>query len=280
MTADQRSVGVEGRGRARRWRSLALVLAALAVAGPAWGWGRLGHRVAGRIAEDRLTSAARKAVRDLLEPGESLADVSTWADEYRRDHTETGPWHYVNVPITEPAYHPRFEAKEGGVVSRIDHFRKILADPSAPRDRRQQALKFLVHFLQDMHQPVHVGHRGDRGGNDLQVQFFGQGSNLHRVWDSGILEKAGLTEEKWVALLEGRISPDQVEAWSRGTPEDWANESLALARRAYRDPVKDVELKAGAKLGQPYQDASLPGAEVRLAQAGVRLAAILNATFP
>ncbi len=113
-------------------------LAVATMVGPAWGWGRLGHRVAGKIAEDRLTPTARAAVRDLLEPGESLADVSTWADEVRRDHPESGPWHYINVPITEPKYDRKFEPKEGCVVVKVEDFRKILADPTAPEARTSE----------------------------------------------------------------------------------------------------------------------------------------------
>ncbi len=151
---------------------LASLLATTVMVGPAWGWGRIGHRVAGKITETRLTPTAKAAVDALLTPGESIADVSTWADEVRRDRRESGPWHYINIPITEPRYDARFVPKEGCVVTKIDDFRKILADTKAPRIERQEALKFLIHFVQDMHQPVHVGHRDDRGGNDLQVQFF------------------------------------------------------------------------------------------------------------
>ena len=264
----------------------ALVL--LSVWGPAsaWAWGKLGHRVAGRIAEDRLTPNAKKAVRDLLDPDQTLADVSTWADEVRRDRPESATWHYVNVPITEPKYHPKHEDPKGGVVSKILEFEKIVGDTAAPQLERQVALKYLVHFVQDMHQPVHVGHRGDRGGNDLQVQFFGQGSNLHRVWDSNLLEhaKQDKTDADYEAdrfkNLEARITPELAAKWSQGTVEDWANESLELARGAYLVPMTTVELRKGAKLGQLYYETNLPVAEVRVEQAGVRLATVLNAIFP
>jgi len=268
-------------GEKRAWRiATASALAALMMAAPAWGWGRLGHRLAGRIAEDRLTPAALKAVREILAPGESLADVSTWADDYRRDHRETGPWHYVNVPITEAKYDVKFAAQEGGVVGKVEDFRKILADPNLPRDERAKALKFLVHLVQDMHQPVHVGHRDDRGGNDLQVQFFGQGSNLHRVWDSGLLEQPKRAEGEWVRRLEGQITPELAAGWSKEAPADWANESLEAAKGAYQTPGSDVPLRSGARLGQPYLEANLPVAERRVMQAGVRLAYVLNALFP
>jgi len=279
MLADVRiSCGID-ESRPRRILGVA-ALAALWIAAPAWGWGRLGHRVAGRIAEDRLTPAALKAVRAILEPGESLADVSSWADDYRRDHRETATWHYVNVPITESRYDPRFAAKEGGVVGKVEDFRKILADPGLPRDERAKALKFLAHFVQDMHQPVHVGHRDDKGGNDLQVQFFGEGSNLHRVWDSGLLERPDRPEAEWVRRLEGRITPELAAAWSREAPADWADESLEAAKVAYRTPGSVAPLKAGARLDQAYLDANLPTAERRVTQAGVRLAYLLNAIFP
>src|SRR6185312_3713186 len=127
---------------------------------------------------------------------------------------------------TEPKYDAKFVPKGGCVVTKIEDFRKILADPKAPRPERQKALKFLVHFVQDMHQPVHVGHRDDRGGNDLQVQFFDQGSNLHRVWDSGLIERGNRSEKDWGEALSKRITPEQAESWSKGTPADWATESL------------------------------------------------------
>ncbi len=267
--------------RAKAFRVLAWAsLVAVLTTGTAWAWGRIGHRVAGKIAEGRLTPAAKAAVASLLEPGESLADVSTWADEVRRDFPESGPWHYINIPITEPKYDPKFIPEEGCVITKIDDFRKILADPAAPRIERQKALKFLVHFVQDMHQPVHVGHRADRGGNDLQVQFFDRGSNLHRVWDSGMIEHDMKTEAEWVDLISKQITPELSQSWCRGGPPEWADESLALARLAYRNPADQAELKKGAKLGQAYQDAYLPLAERRLAMAGVRLAWILNTAFP
>ncbi len=130
-----------------------------------------------------------------------------------------------------------------------------------------------------MHQFVHVGHRGDRGGNDLQVQFFDKGSNLHSVWDSGLIEHANRTEAEWVDLLSKTITPELADSWSKGGPPDWANESLAIAKIAYLEQPTNTELKKGAKLGQPYQDANLPLAERRIIQAGVRLAWILNTIF-
>lgn len=247
--------------------------------GTAWAWGRMGHRAAGRLAEARLSPTARDAVRDLLEPGESLADASTWADEHRRDFPESGPWHYVNVPITEPRYDARFCPATGCVVSRIAEYRRVLADRGAPRADRQKALRFLVHFVQDLHQPLHVGDRGDRGGNDLQVQFFGRGSNLHRVWDTGLLDRGHESEAALFRHLEAATTPELAERWARGTVEEWATESLASARRAYRLPGTNSELEPGTKLGREYEEIHLPVARQRLNQSAIRLAAMLNDIF-
>ena len=184
--------------------------------------------------------------------------MSSWADEVRKDRRESSSWHYVNVPIDQEKYDRKFEDAKGGVVSKIGDFQRIVADRSAPRIERQEALKFLAHFVEDMHQPVHVGHRGDRGGNDLQVQFFGKGSNLHSVWDSGLIEHAHRPDAEYIQALNGRITPELAAQWSRGTVEDWANESLAAAKGAYTHPGAPGQLKSGVKLGDPYYEANLP----------------------
>jgi hypothetical protein len=247
---------------------------------PAHAWGRLGHRISARIAEPRLSPSALRAVRDLLEPGETLADAASWADENRRDVPGSGPWHYINVPISEPRFDARFCNDAGCVLSKLDEYRRILADRSASRDQRRLALRLVVHFVQDIHQPLHVGDRDDRGGNDLQLQFFGKGSNLHRIWDSGLLERQDRRESDWVNTLNAAITPAAAERWARITsPEDWADESLAVARRAYCFPGSDDQLRPGARIGRAYEHANLPIVRERLEQSGVRLAALLNAIF-
>ena len=243
-------------------------------------WGRLGHRSAAKLTQLRLNPTAKLAIAKLLEPGESLADASIWADEHRRSMPETGPWHYVNIPLTEERYSSKFCPEQGCVVEKIDDFRKKLADEGLSREERQKALRFLVHFVQDMHQPLHVGSRDDRGGNDLQVQFFGDGSNLHRVWDSGLIERKFDNEDALVAAIEKLATAASSAAWETGKVDDWATESLLMARQAYLQPYDKSELKRGSKLGPPYLEVCLPLALERVSQSGVRLASILNAIFP
>ena len=258
-------------------------LVALQAAPPCWAWGPLGHRLAARLAERHLNTQAKAAVAALLEPGESLADASTWADEHRRDIEGSGPWHYVDVPLDQDRYDDRFagpEPTKGNIVPKIREFRAILEDANRPVQERRLALRFLIHLVEDLHMPLHVGENHDRGGNDTQVQFFDQGSNLHRVWDSGVIEREKPNEDRW---LDDLVAMDTPEARSRnqaGSVEEWATESLLIARKAYQDPVTGQRIKSGQKLGDAYQKASLPLVKQRLYQAGVRLAMVLNEAFP
>jgi len=132
-----------------------------------------------RLAEGHLTPKAKAAFAALIEPGESLTDASTWADEHKREIRGSAPWHYVDVPLEESRCHARFagdDPKKGFIVDKIAEFRAILKDPNKPVAKRQEALRFIVHLVGDLHQPLHVGDNHDRGGNDTQIRFFDNGS--------------------------------------------------------------------------------------------------------
>lgn len=257
---------------------ICLISASFATA--SFGWGRIEHRASARAAETRLSTAARRAIKDLLEPGETLADAAVWPDEHRREMPESGPWHYINVPISEREFSRKFCPPQGDVVTRIEAFRKILADPSKPKSERRTALRFFVHFVQDIHQPVHVGNRDDRGGNDLQLVFFDNPTNLHRIWDFEIFEHKSMEEDYWVDRLEAAIDDDSVKGQGRKGEDDWAGESLELAGKAYLNGPGGKPLVSGAKLGKTYYEANLPRAERRLATATFRLVEELNAIWP
>jgi nuclease S1 len=264
------------------WSIALAMLIAFQTATPAFAWGRLGHRVISRLAEKELTLAAKAAIAQLLEPGESLADASTWADEVRGRMRHTAPWHYVDVPLDAPKYDAKFSAddsKHGCVVDKINEFRKVIGDKSRSIEDRRFALRFLVHCLQDMHQPCHVGDNHDKGGNDTQVRWYEKGSNMHRVWDSGIIERAGSTEDFWLNDLATLDTSENRVAWMKGTVEDWATESLLPAREAYQDPRTGKRITSGTKLGDEYQAKNLPVLRQRPAQAGAQLALVLNEAF-
>ena len=265
----------------RRLTLIALMFGALvaATARPAGAWGRLGHRASARLAESRLSPRARAVVADLLEPGESLADASTWADEHSRDIRGSAAWHYVNVPISAPHYEARFGASRACVVSQIADFRAVLADRQAPRARRRQALRFFVHLVQDVHQPMHVADNRDRGGNALPLRTGRyENTNLHQLWDSGLFYSRYRhhAEDELVRDVRAMAERPEARAWPHGRVEDWADESLQIGRRAYLIPGTNRTLRPGDEVGRDYMEANLPLAVERIAQSGVRLAAMLN----
>jgi hypothetical protein len=259
-----------------------LASAVLLQSGPsAQAWGPHGHRIATRVAEERLSPAARAAVHELLHPGDTLVGVSNWADhEGYEVEPGSAPWHYVNVPITASQYDPR-DCRDGVcVVEKIKHYRRLLANRNAPRAERARALLFLVHLIEDVHQPLHVGDNHDRGGNLTQVQFFNEGDNLHRLWDSTILNEISRDERAWLRRIEPLLTLENVAAWSKATVETWTDESLQEAKRAYHFPPNAPRpLASGALLGREYVEMAAPIIRLRLAQAGVRVANELNAIF-
>ena len=230
------------------------------------------------MAKERLSPRALAGVHDLLGPGVSLADVSTWADE-QRDVPRSGPWHYVNVPITDSRYDSKYCQPGGCVVSKVEDFKRVLQDRTAGRTEKQEALKFLVHFIEDLQQPLHVGDTGSRGGNDIQVRFYDAGSNLHRVWDSQIMERHTSDERVWLWDLNGVTNPKLAAEWSKGTPEDWATDTLQVAKKAYCLPGTQNVIQSGTAIGDDYCRMALPIIQRHLAKAGIRVAYTLNEIF-
>jgi hypothetical protein len=229
-----------------------------------------------------LTTTAKAAIAELLEPGESLADASTWADENRARLPKTAPWHYVDVPLDQPRYDSRFSgdiASKGCIVDKIHEFKATVKDPTRSIDDRRFALRFLVHLVQDLHMPLHVGDNHDKGGNQTQVRFFTRGSNMHRLWDSEMIEWVSHDENRWLNDLAALDTPEACQGAMKGTVEDWATESLLAARDAYAVPETGQRLKSGQKLSDAYLHTNLPVVRRRLYQAGVRLAMVLNKAF-
>src|SRR5262245_22036253 len=186
-------------------------------------------------------------------------------------------------PLDAPGYDDKYAGdtpEKGYVVPKIRELRAVLEDRSKSVEERRFALRFLVRLIEDLHMPLHVGENHDKGGNTLQVRWFDRGSNLHRVWDSGIIERAGRGEDGWLADLIAMDTSEARTSAMSGTVEDWATESLLVARQAYQDPATGRMIKPGAELGHAYQEANLPVARRRLYQAGVRLAGVLNEPFP
>ena len=263
-------------------RAIALLMALAVVSTPpAFAWGPQGHRVIARVAEERLTPAARAAIKELLLPPDTLPDIAGWADHEGHDVVPgSAKWHFINVPIGDAKFDPRLIRDDNNVVVKIKQFRKVLADRSKPKQERQRALLFLVHFVSDIHQPLHVGDNNDHGGNDTQVQFFNEGTNLHKLWDSDLIHRIGGNDRAWTDRVGREITPETIKEWSKGSVDDWADETLQVAKLAYR-PLDDAPkvIPRGVKLGEAYVQRAEPILKEQMARASVRLANELNAIF-
>ena len=245
--------------------------------------GRNGHRVVARLAEVRLSDRAAAGVKDLLGDA-TLVDVANWADEVRRARGETAPWHYVDIPIEADGFDAERDGRGGdNVIDAIDRFRKVLADPSAPRNDRVEALKFLAHLVGDLHQPLHCCERDhDRGGNGRLVFWPGRAGavSLHGVWDTYLVNEAMRDAGEltvYAGALNARISPEQAAAWSAGTATAWANEAHQVAvEHAYADITVDGPPPL---ITDEYVKANTVVVEQQLQRAGVRLASVLDEAF-
>lgn len=243
---------------------------------PGFAWGPEGHRLVARIAEELLTPAAAARVHTTLAPGETITALSSWADEIRKIRKETEPWHFVDIAIDSTGLAMDRNCPQGNcVIGKIAEFRKRWrAEGVSPAERRE-ALLFLVHFVGDMHQPLHCADNYDRGGNDVTVQFQGTRMNLHRLWDSALLGRLP-AEEQLLVALEHTITSDDRTAWSAGSVESWAGESSEAARRVVYGDLPHVRPGEIPVLGDAYEHDADPVIERQLEKAAVRLAAILN----
>lgn len=238
-------------------------------------WGGTGHRAIGKIASNHLTSDATAAVQELLGT-ESLAEVSTWADEIRMkpEFKYTTPWHYINLPLG--LNYRQFKEKvesmtNDNVYSAMLKQEKILADKSETKEKRAEALKFIVHFVGDLHQPMHVSRAEDQGGNTIQLNYNGKGTNLHSLWDSRLIEHQGLNYEEIVNKYD-HASAKEIRKWQKAALVVWMWESYQISSKLYAevDQMKDRTLEAG------YDEKHYAIIEKRMQQAGLRLAGLLN----
>lgn len=238
----------------------------------ALAWGPRGHRIVAELAEAQLTPQARAAVQKLLASrgAHHLDDVANWADGLRDTDPalfrRTKRLHFVNFHSRDCVYDPPRDCRDGEcAVAAIDKYSAILADRTNPPAERAEALAFVVHFVGDIHQPLHADYRHDAGGNDFQVRWRGRGTNLHHVWDSLMLDSTHLSAAQFTDKLATQHAPIA----TGGTPAQWAGESCRIDR-------DDGVYPRSRFIDQTYVERELPIAEQRLRQAGARLAAMLN----
>ncbi len=251
---------------------LAIILA-FAPLHSAMGWGEAGHSIVAEIAQRRIDPAVFQRIKVLLGGEVSLASISNWADSISLAHPETRRWHFINIPVTADHYDgEKYCPSDDCIIGAIARMRNVLANDAAPQLQRAEALKFLVHLVADIHQPLHCAERNnDAGASRLLVTFFDTTMSLHMVWDVGLIERrthdwGGLVDEiqrEW--LKDGSLAKTL-----KGQPTDWAWQSHDIARDLAYDVPKDL------KLGEVYYNLSFPIVKRQLASAGIRLARMLN----
>ena len=224
----------------------------------AHAWGDLGHEVTALIAYRHLVPTARAALDDLLASDTDtltagdFASRTTWADKYRNAHRETAAWHFVDIEIDQPdlkdacfgfpALSPKQWASEGPaqdcVVNKIDEFSAELKSPSTPPAERLLALKFLIHFVGDLHQPLHAADHRDRGGNCVALSPpQGAQNNLHAYWDVTVVNALGQSAAQIADQLDAHLSAGDIKDWTAGSPQSWAMDTFEIGRRnAYALP--------------------------------------------
>ncbi|WBX73105.1 S1/P1 nuclease [Tenacibaculum pacificus] len=236
-------------------------------------WGPTGHRATGKIAENNLTKKAKRQIDKLLQ-GESLAFVSTYADEIKSDRKKFGKfytWHYVNMPL-DGKYSEVAKNPKGDLITGIKECVTILKDDKSTIEDKRFYLKMLVHLMGDLHQPMHIGQKEDKGGNSIQVKWHGKGSNLHRVWDSGLINKWDMS---YLELADNAkdLSKEQIKALQNGDVIDWMKDTHKLTKKVYGS------VKSGDKLSYRYSYDYFPVVREQLQKGGLRLAKLLNEIF-
>lgn len=239
----------------------------------AFGWGQKGHDVTAFIAENHLTPTTRAAVDSLLE-GRSMVYWANWLDNasHTPEYAYTKTWHYKNVDEGE-RYEEAQANPSGDAVTAIKAQIETLTGKDAPLNDSQLALKILVHVMGDLHQPMHLGHATDLGGNRIKLKFFDRDTNLHAIWDSSLPESAHKwSYTEWQQQID-RATPAQEAEITAGTVDDWARQTLGIASAVY------VYFRPGQKV--MYNDIARWGGtiEQQFLRGGLRLAHILNTLY-
>ncbi len=283
--------------------STTIVLSLLLFAGWVFSWGQNGHRIVARIAQRHLSTASSDAIAEIL-GGKSLADIANLPDDWRSDPRWgcASAFHYVTVP-NETAYpDPGFaDWNKGDAVRGVYYLSGVLLDPAASRERKSVALAFLVHFVGDLHQPLHVGRGCDQGGNALSVSWMGEDTNLHSVWDHGIIDAENLSYTEYAESLD-RVDDETRSTLETASPDQWLVEAQSYFDQIYKCDTRDrcpcfcgecgdglsvfggclsvanCQLQVGNKvnLGYAYRYRNKPLIEGRLLKGGLRLAYLLD----
>ena len=255
-------------------RRLILPLLAIWLASPLVAWGPEGHWIIGRIAQEHLVPNAANRVRLLLGSGVTLADAGSWADEIREERPETASWHYINIPPEATEFDlARDCANDDCITAQLRRFVGIVRLGVRDPEQRREALRFLIHFMGDLHQPLHAGYGQDRGGNDLEVVFREQPRNLHSLWDSALIGALGEERETIASRLAQSASAEQKREWQKGDLPAWTWESHLIAVRMVYGALPSGNPR---QLSEAYVGQATQVMQEQLTKAGIRLAHVIN----
>lgn len=250
-------------------RTISIILFSVFISFNSFGWGQIGHRVVGQIAHNHISKKVRRQIDKILD-GQSIAMVSNFMDEIKSEpkYDSLGPWHYCTIPDGEmyagaPA--------EGDVIQAINTYIDLLKSGNLTKEEESFSLKCLIHLIGDIHQPLHVGNGTDKGGNDVKVTYFWSSSNLHRVWDTGIIDGQNLSYTEYVDWIDNS-SKEQINQWKNDGIMVWAEESIACRPQIYNLPESK-------KINYRYNYDNISTVNSRLLKAGIRLAGILEQIY-
>jgi len=241
-------------------------------------WGYTGHRTIGLMTENHLTPTAKAAVKELL-GDTSIADACTWADDARRESqfATTANWHFLNLPLG--LNYENFKKyvdtmKSENVYSELINSEKQLTDKNTSRQQKIYALKFLMHFVGDLHQPMHISRAEDKGGSTIQVNYNEKGTNLHSLWDTRMLEREGLTFDQ-LAVKFDQVSQADIKKWQSDPAMLWIWESYQISSELYIE-IEQLNKKI---IDDAYYQKHMPTVQKRMQQAAIRLAGVLNRIY-
>lgn len=234
-------------------------------------WGQIGHYLIGYMAAKQMKNSTRKKVEAVIYPM-SIARSGTWMDEIRSDRKfdYANSWHYLTSKNGE--YNPEIQEEGGDAFEAIKRLKAELKAGGLSAQEEAEKLKMLIHMVEDIHQPLHVGTGEDRGGNDVRIEFFNRATNLHALWDSGMIDQKSMSYTELGEELYRRLTPEMQQSYRAASMEDWLGEAVNLRPLVYKLPESK-------KISWVYMYEANDTLEERLVAASVRLAQILEEIY-
>lgn len=239
----------------------------------AFGWGQKGHDVTAAIAERHLTPTTQAAISELLD-GKSIVYWANWLDNasHTPEYAYSKTWHYKNIDADQE-YETAPSLESGTIVTALDEQIPMLSDPQLSKEEKALALKIVVHLVGDIHQPMHMGHASDLGGNRRTIKVFNKNSNLHSAWDSAVPDSGHKwSYSEWVDQID-RADDESIEEYIYGTPYSWGEETYIICRSIYAETPEDYNIS------YDYIANWTPTIEEQFLKGGLRLANVLNTAF-